>query len=236
MNIKLHAVLRSFNSKRVIHLIHRLSLSTTPLESIVVAVDVKRDAINTPELLRKISYPFPIQVIQLNEYGWSKALNTAVMSLPATDARVPEFVMPISNEVMIEPDQIQMLLRVASQKGVSCGYVLFQGRCETSYSVPRNTCAIWKRSLFSTIGLFDERLDNNFGMEDYEMVLRAFDRLRLLPFPGEKRIRLVMPDPTSFPQKIAMEERAIKIIEASYPEEVVNTVRAHLKTCNPKCE
>ena len=230
MKTKLHAVLRSFNSTRVIDLIHRLLSSRTPFTSITVVIDAKRDSINTPKALREIACPFRIQVILLDEYGWSKALNAAIKSLPAANVGTPEFVMPLSNEVMIEPDHIELLLRSASAESASCGYALFQGRHEISYSVPRNTCTIWKRILFSSIGLFDERLDSQGGMEDYELVLRAFDRLRLLPYVAEKRIGLVVRDPTGFPQKVAMEENAARTIEAGYPKEVVNTVRAHLRS------
>ena len=144
--------------------------------------------------------------------------------------------MPISNEVLIESNQIQMLLRAAGKKRASCGYALFKGRFESSYCVPRNTCAIWKRSLFSNIGLFNERLDNSGGMEDYEMVLRAFRHLELFPFPLEKRIGLVMREPNSFQQKIAMENQAIQTIEASYPKQVVITVKEHLKALHHECE
>ncbi|GAI78355.1 unnamed protein product, partial [marine sediment metagenome] len=218
VNTKLHAVLRSFNSGSVIELVNRLALAKS-LESIIVVVDEKRDTIDTPKLLREASCPLPIKVIQLTEYGWSKALNVAIQSLPITDVSNDEFVMPISNEVLIEPDQIQMLLRVASQEDASCGYALFEGRYELSYSVPRNTCAIWKRSLFSTICYFNERLDNEGGMEDYDMVLCAFNRFHLLPFPSEERIKLVVRDPEHFAQKIAVEERAIKAIEIRYPKD-----------------
>lgn len=229
MKIKLYALLRSFNSTRVIDLIHRLLLSPTPFTSIIVVVDEKRDQINTPKLLREISCPFPIQVVLLEQYGWSKALNAGIKSLPVADVKVPEFVMPVSDEVMIEPEHIRLLLEAASQRNAFCGYALFQERYETSYSVPRNTCVVWKRSPLLSMGLFDERLDSQGGMEDYEMILRAFDRLQLLPFAAKKRVGLVVRDPVSFPQKVAMEEHAIRAIEAHYSEEVVNTIRAHLR-------
>lgn len=229
MKARLYAVLRSFNSTRVIDLIHRLSLSPTALASIIVVIDAKRDSINTPKLLREITCPFPIQVVLLERHGWSKALNAGIESLPVADAEVPEFVMPVSNEVMIEPEHVRLLLEAASQGNASCGYALFQERYETSYSVPRNTCAVWKRSLLLSIGLFDDNLDSQGGMEDYEMTLRAFDRLQLLPFAAKKRIGLVVRDPMMFPQKVAMEEHAIRATEARYSEEVVNTIRAHLR-------
>lgn len=230
MKAKLYVVLRSFNSTRVIDLIRRLSLSPIPLTSIVVVINAKRDLINTPKLLQEITCPFPIQVILLEQYGWAKALNAAIKSLPATDTRVPEFVMSVSNEVEIEPEHIRLLLAAASQMSASCGYALFQGRYETSYCVPRNTCVVWKRSLLLGIGLFDERLDSQGGMEDYEMILRAFDHLQLLPFVVKKRARLFVRDTAGFPQKLAMEEQAIRAIEARYPQKAVNTVRAHLKS------
>lgn len=200
-----------------------------PFTSTIVVVDAKRDSINTPKLLQEISCPFPIQAILLDEYGLSKALNAAIRSLPGADERVPEFVMPISNEVVIEPEHIRLLLEPASRAQASCGYALFQERHETSYSVPRNTCAVWKLSLLLSMGLFDERLDSQGGMEDYEMILRIFDCLQLLPFAAKKRIGLLTRDPVSFSQKVAMEEQSIRTIEAGYSEEVVNSMRAHLK-------
>ena len=111
MTFKLYAILRSYNTKRVIDLLHRLSLSTTPLDSVTVIIDIERDAINTPGLLKDITCPFPIHVIPLDHYGWSKALNTAILSLPEVDTRTDEYIMPISNEVLIESNQIQMLHR-----------------------------------------------------------------------------------------------------------------------------
>lgn len=235
MKAKLYAVVRPFNSVRVLDLIHRLSLSWTPLTSIIVVIDAKRDSINTPKVLREITCRFPIRIISLEQYGWSKALNAAIESLPAADAEVPAFVMPISNEVMIEPDEIGMLLEAALHEGASCGYAVFEGRCEPSYRVPRNTCAVWNRNLFLTIGLFDEDLDDGIGMEDYEMVLRAFDRMRLLPFAIGRRVKLLLRDPASFQQKIAAEEQAINAIGERYSQEVVRKVQAHLEGFRQKC-
>ena len=227
-----HVILRSFNSPRVVELLQQLSLSNIRPESVTIVVDAKRDFIDTPKLIHEKTYPFPILVQSLDDYGWAKALNTAIVSLSALGSTANEFIMAISNEVRIEPDGIEMLLHVASKDGASCGYALFEGRDEPSYTVPRNTCAIWNMLLFSTVGEFDERLDSAGGMEDYEMVMRAFDRLHLLPFAAERRMELLIRDPVTFAQKLSAEERAMKTIDMRYSDGVLKTLKAHLTSEN----
>jgi len=231
MKIKLHIILRSFNNDKIVNVIHRISLSPIPITSVNVAIDKEKDLGKTPNLISELNYTFPIQPILLENYGWSKALNVAIDNLPLVDASASEFVMPISNEVMIEPEDFQLLLDAANQEKASCGYALFKKRYEPSYSIPRNTCIVWKRNLLSTIDPFKECLDNHGGMEDYEMVLRVFDRLGLLPFAAKRRIGLIIRDPENFLEKIKNEEDTIKKIEEhyNYSQEIVDNLKEHLK-------
>lgn len=230
MKTKLYAILRSYDAKGVFGIISRLSSCRTLLESAIIVIDAKRAPPDTAQGIETMDSPFPVQVVMLEHYGWSKALNAAIKSLPNEDFKIPEYIMPVSNEVMIKPENIRKLLELASEEGTSCGYALFKSRFEPSYRVPRNTFAIWKRRLFSSIGLFDETLDRCGGMEDYEMTLRAFSRLRLVPLTPKQRIGLIIRDQGAFPQKIANEENAMKTVESYYSADVIREVRKHLET------
>ena len=202
MEIKLQVILRSFNSDKIIDILRRLSLSLIPITSINVVIDKKKDLLNTPNLIKGLDFALPIKTIELENYGWSKALNAAIEQLePSEVSNITEFIMPISNEVIIEPEHFELLIDAAKQENASCGYALFKDRYESSYSIPRNTCIIWKRSVLSTIGDFDEHLDNLGGMEDYDMVLRANNHLGLLPFAAKKRIGLIVRNPEGFQKK-----------------------------------
>lgn len=208
-----HVILRFYNAPKVLELIQRLSLSNIRPDSITAVIDTNRDSTDTPKLISENTSFLPIRVLPLCDWGWSKALNAAIASLPAPSSTVNEFIMAISNDVQIEKDGIEMLLRSASKKDASCGYALFEDRNEPSYTVPRNTCALWKRMLFSTVGPFNELLDPTGGMEDYEMAIRAFSCLHLLPFTTERRMgRSNIPDA----ERLIKEEKAMKNIEIRY--------------------
>jgi hypothetical protein len=233
MKLKLHIILRSFNSDKIIDILQRLSFSLIPIASVNVVIDKKRDLLNTHRLIKGLDFALPIKTIELENYGWSKALNAAIEQLePSGIASDTEFIMPISNEVMIEPEHFGLLIDAAEQKNASCGYALFKYRYKLSYSIPRNTCMVWKRSVLSMLGNFDEKLDNLGGMEDYDMILRAFNLLRLLPFVAKKRIGLIVRDPENYQKKIKLEEHAIKEIETHYPKDTVKNLKEHLKSQN----
>lgn len=231
MKLKLHIILRSFNSEKIIDILQRLSSSPIPIACVNVVIDKKRDLLNTPSLIKGLDFALPIRTIELENYGWSKALNTAIAQLEPSDIySVTEFIMPISNEVIIEPEHFELLIDAAKQENASCGYALFKDRYEFSYSIPRNTCMIWKRSVLSMIGGFDEHLDNLGGMEDYDMVLRAYNLLGLLPVAAKKRIGLIVRDPGNFQKKVKLEEQVIKEIEEHYSKEIIDNMKEHFQS------
>jgi hypothetical protein len=42
--------------------------------------------------------------------------------------------------------------------------------------MPRNTFIVWKQSVFTEVGMFDESLDEDTGMEDLDLALRIYER------------------------------------------------------------
>src|SRR5687767_2959642 len=210
-----HAILRSFGTTRVLPLLESLS-ATGAVDSFTVACDAGRDSVNTPELLKSLDLPEPVRALPLEDYGWSRALNAGLRSLPPQRGE-DEWVLVVSNEVGVRPDELGLLLGAASTPGASCGYALFEGRREPTYRLPRNTYIAWRRGVFRDCGPFDESLDGDTGMEDYELVLRAYASARLLPFAGPRRVRLDPPPGAPLPDKLAWESRGVALIEARHP-------------------
>lgn len=221
----MHAILRTYNNPKTIDLIHRLGNSAV-FQGIVVVINGRQDKINTQELIMERAFKTPIQIISLQDYGWSRAINAGLHALPPITEN-KELVLLVSNEVEIEPREIEQLKEAALSEHASCGYALFKNRTEPSYRLPRNTCAVWRRSLFDEIGYFDEELDSRGGMEDYEMVLRAYSQKELLPRIGAKDVKLDIDD-KRMPGKLKMEMKAIAFIERQFLEKAVMKVNGQI--------
>jgi hypothetical protein len=224
--MRVHAILRSFGTPRVLSLMEALG-ATGAVDSYTVASDAKRDSVNTPGLIKTLALPAPVRALPLEDYGWSKALNAGIRALPPRRDD-DELALIVSTEVHVRPEELRLLLKAASTPGASCGYALFAGRAEPTYRLPRNTYIAWRRSVFRETGLFDESLDGDTGMEDYEMVLRSYASTRLLPFAGPRHVRLGPPPGTSLSDKLAWESRGVELIEARHPAWVVSEVRRHI--------
>lgn len=225
-----YAILRSYNTSKVLALVTQLS-STGMVDHITVVINSRKDRINTVTLLKSFDWPKPVLAVPIGEYGWSQALNAGLRSLPPpVDNR--ELVMMVSNEVEIMHEEVESLIRAARLENASCGYALFRGRMEPTYQLPRNTFIIWKRRLFGEIGLFDQSLDNDIGMEDYDMVLRAFESKQLLPFLGCKNVSLKLRPGNNLAEKLGLESRGVAIVEQRHPIEVVSHVRTHIQMQN----
>lgn len=223
-------ILRSYNSRKILDLIGQLT-ATGMTNHFTVVIDAKKDAIDTPRLLDDFESAIPIVALSLETYGWSKALNAGIRSLPPMKTE-QELVMIVSNEVQIIPQEISMLKDAATRANASCGYALFDGRTEPTYRLPRNTYIVWKRRVVEDLNLFDETLDQDLGMEDYEMVLRAFRLRQLLPYAGPKSSKLDLSSYANLEEKRAREVRAVAAIEQRYPQEVVERIRTHIALQN----
>jgi hypothetical protein len=229
----MHTILRTFNSTKVLELIRLLSTAGLTTHFTVV-INSKEDRIGTKRLLRDVDSAIPISLVTLDEYGWSRALNAGLRSLPPV-SRDDELVMMVSNDVKAMPQEIKLLKEAALVEDASCGYALFEGRTEATYELPRNTFVVWRRRLFEEIGLFDESLDRDTGMEDYDMVLRAFKHCKRLPFLGPKNVRLEQRTDVNLADKLAWETRGVQMIEERYSKDVVEKVRNHIRHQNEQC-
>lgn len=223
----MHAILRTYNNPRIVDIIRRLK-ATRRVTGFTVVINARQDSLDTPELLRELEFHREINCVLLEDFGWAKALNAGLKSLPPISS-ADELVLTVSNEVEVTSPEIDLAISAALQDSSSCGYALFDGRREPSYSVPRNTFTIRRRNIFDRIGLFqesfDQRAGTGTGMEDYELVLRAFSVERLLPFVGPKAVKLIR-SPSN--EKLAWENEGIEIIERDYPTELVTEMRNHL--------
>jgi hypothetical protein len=227
---RLYAILRSYELLNALPLINQLN-ATHMINYITVVINSEEDHIDATRLLKPFDFSTPIFTVFLERFGWSKALNAGIRSLP-TSANEQEFVLMVSNEVKIIPQELNLLIKAASLDNSSCGYALFKDRTEPTYRLPRNTFCIWKRKIFEEIGFFDESLDGDTGMEDYDMVLRAFKSSKLLPFIGPKNVRIELPPDLNLAEKLEWENRGVEIIERRYPDTVVREVRKHIEYQN----
>jgi hypothetical protein len=226
----MHAILRSYNTDKVLTLIDHLK-AIDLITCFTVVINSKKDRLDTARLL-ETRYPSTrIITVPLENYGWSKAINAGIRSLPPI-RNDQEMVMVVSNEVQILPGEVDLLRRSASLPQASCGYALFEGRDEPTYRLPRNTFIIWKRSVFEEVGLFDENLDDDTGMEDYDMVLRAYHLSQLLPFIGPKSVRIGPRLENNMAEKLAWESRGVEIVERRYPPALVSKMREHIRNQN----
>ena len=228
----MYAILRSFNTRKVLDLIARLN-EIEFISRFVVVINAKEDKINTPKLLAEFKPLKPTILVPIENYGWSKALNAGLCALPPATER-NELVLMVSNEVHVTPQNILRLKQAASQPTASCGYSLFADRTSPTYYLPRNTYIVWKRAVFEAVGLFDERLDEGIGMEDYQMALRAFQHLQLLPFLGPQEVRIDARP--GIEEKVGRELKGVEAIERDFPAELVRTVREHLNYQNRRQE
>ncbi len=224
------AILRSYNTRRVLNLIGRLA-TTGVINHFTVVINAKKDHIDTPKLLDDFECSIPIVALPLENYGWSKALNAGIRSLPPIKTE-QELVMVVSNEVQVVDREVVMLKGAAASARASCGYALFEDRTEPTYRLPRNTYIVWKRRVLQELNLFDESLDQDLGMEDYEMVLRAFRYKQLLPFIGSRSSKLDLSAHANLEGKREREVRAVAAIEERYPKELVDEIRTHIKLQN----
>ncbi len=229
---QLDVVLRPMRSAKLVEVIHSLA-QTALVNSAVIATDQARDDGYTRHLLNATDFAIPVHLIELDNYGWAKALNACwdfILRIPADGER---YILNLSTEVALEGQKgLSALLDAVRTDGASCGYALFSGRNEFSYRVPRNTCALWRASVWTEVGHFDTELDAMGGMEDFDLVLRAYQKRGWLPFPANHVFSVGIPNPEFFPRKLRNELDAIEIISKRYPEEIVTAVMSHVSTLN----
>jgi hypothetical protein len=73
----MHAILRSFNDPRVTEIIASLE-ATGQISDVWVAINSEVDRIDTAKLLRSYTGGLSVMPVPLENYGWSKALNTCL--------------------------------------------------------------------------------------------------------------------------------------------------------------
>jgi hypothetical protein len=168
-----------------------------------------------------------IETVYLPVFGWSLALNAGLRSISARRSK-DDHILLLSTTVRPTIEELRTLMSAAEQPGASCGYALFEERREISYVLPRNTLIVWKRSVLQQLGPFDESLDDYAGMEDYEMVLRAFSRLGLLPNLGPTNVKIITPRQPVFESKLRRESEGIDIVNGKYERDDIAKVVAHL--------
>lgn len=213
----MHAILRSYHRPALPAILHTLD-ALEALSSLVVVVRADEPR---PVAARTVATPLQIRAIE--HWGWARALNAGLRALPTDD----ESVLIVSNEVEVTAPLLDNLAEAAARSASSCGYAAFVGRDEPSYQVPRNTCAIWSRAVFE-LGEFDERLDDDTGMEDYEMVVRAYCARRLLPRRASLRATIHVRADVDQAAKVAREVRGMRLIEARYPAADIGALQRHL--------
>ena len=163
-------------------------------------------------------------MVLLNDYGWARALNAGVRAISAEPGA---FVLAISHEVHVHRHHIDALVD-ASGSGVSCAYASFQARRSASYRMPRNTFCMWPCRTLLEEGLFDERLDERGGMEDYDLALRLFAHRGLVPRLAARGVVLDRPDPSAHLDKCRREAAAMRQIESRHGAAVVSAFRRAL--------
>jgi hypothetical protein len=223
----MHALIRSFNDPGVVDFIRRLQ-ATRRVEQFTVLINEREETLHTAELLSTLDSTTQINCIPLKTFGWARWLNAGLTSILSSSDK-DELVLIISNHVRVRTAELDSLTAAASRESAACGYALFADRHEPSFLVPRNTCIVWRAAVFERVGLFKEVYDQDggtgTGMEDYEMVLRAFSKEGLLPFLGPAGVKLES-DPSS--AKLDWENRGISLIEKEYSQDVIFQLREHL--------
>ena len=217
----IEAILRTYNQPEILDLISKLAPF---INNFHVVINEAIDTINTAERLKDSPYHKQIISHQLKNYGWSIALNTGIEALSSEC----NLVLAISNGVQLDFTSFEKLKDKTQEKRSSCGYSTFEDRREFSFKVPRNTCALWNRQVFNSVGLFDESLDSAGGMEDYDLTLKAYIQEGLFPRLGVKNLRNISYHAIS-PKKLYNESEAIKSIESRYSEEKVSELKTYLE-------
>lgn len=189
-----YAILRSFSDKydlsetpALISLVNKMS---PYVRKTIVIVNGKKDAGNTPELLKyqcsNLVHNGQLESVVLQDYDWSVALNEGLRKSPPRRPNTTRLM--ISTEVSPTPEQlIEMQEQTLRGNGFTTGsYAIFAGRNEDTYSLPRNTFTIWNADAMHGFK-FNEQLDAKHGkqgMEDVYMGLALCAKKRLLPSLG----------------------------------------------------
>lgn len=226
---KVTAMLRSYDNLRVFDLICNLITNTIVDDLVVVTKD--QDKVDTRE--RMHDHPFSSRIIPvyLEKFGWSRWLNEGTRALPPQNSE-KDLLLCISNEVNLLPEKFKEMQRsVLDNADALVSYVLFAGRLEPSYHLPRNTCCLWRRSHLEQLGGFYERLDlKHFsGMEDVEMALRGFEFKNWRPYLGAKEVDLEIRKGVDMVVKTGKEEDSVKKINSLYDSGLVTTFYQHLE-------
>lgn len=77
------------------------------------------------------------------------------------------------------------------------------------------------------------RTDNaEGGMEDYEIILRAYKTKKPIPFLGSEKVKISLRSGLDFEKKILSENRTILKIEKKYDKRLIALVNNHIRQQN----
>src|SRR5437660_1548266 len=111
------AIIRSYNTSDILRLIRGL-WATRRVHHFIVVISAHEDDLDTPKLLRTLNCNSQIRPVMLEKFGWAKALNAGIKSLPPAVDRY-ELVMTVSNEVRISAQEIELMERAALKESAS---------------------------------------------------------------------------------------------------------------------
>ncbi|MEK6905085.1 MAG: hypothetical protein AABX24_01665 [Nanoarchaeota archaeon] len=226
---KVSALLRAYNNPLVVDLIRNIA-DENIVDDFVVVINADKDTIGTKDLLSQSVYASRVKALPINNYGWSRALNAGLAAMPEM-VNGNELVLCISNEVSLARREFEDNQRVLfSHDEALMSYVLFKGRDEPSYCLPRNTCGLWKRARLLELGDFLEELDQKQGMEDVEMVLRGYQQGKWLPYLGATDLSITVKQDVE--TKTKKEWETIMGINQLYTPETLKAVYSHIQAEN----
>jgi len=200
-------ILRSYNNTKIFPLLKKLD-TFLEVGAFVVVINKQQDKIKTKQKLLKLKLHKPLTIIELQPYSWSLALNSALEYIQTP------YTLVISNEVSLKHINIRELLQNhKKKKNISVSYSNFYGYNQKSYTIARNTFALYNTRIFQKVGLFNTKLDNMGGMEDYEFMLRAL-KYNLHPYKTKHKVKLAPNKKLSY--KLKNEQKAMQKIDSLY--------------------
>jgi len=180
-------ILRVYNNKDVVKAVQ--SAEKAGLGKLYVVVNAKPDMGTTRTWLKNAGYPESewLEIIQLEDYSWSKGLNAALRCIQNNNISAEnkfKYVLNFSVEVLFTPEHVSRMIDGFSKyDNAGIVGVRFQGKRFTkdktviplgrSYHHPRNTMMMMSiERLGSFWWTFNPACDELGGMEDIEFILR----------------------------------------------------------------
>jgi len=205
---KIDVILRTFNNPDILNILQQLQ-NIKNIDKTIVIINKLKDKIDSKNLILS-KYP-KVKIVELVNYGWSKALNAGIKI--SLNNKSSKYILIVSNEVKIKQSYIDELIKMHQlYSNISASYMQFKDRDEFNYKIPRNTAILWKKEIFTKVGFFNENLDTKGGMEDFELILRAYKRLNLIPYLIEQKTTIDIKSKKQLQKKLKNELSSIYYI------------------------